>query len=159
MNFNIFDSISMEKNEILNNKAGILGGGLYSISLNETLNSSMMNFIDNSVNSVNDNYASKPSYISLNTDESTLNMKNFNITSGDVIYLLFSLHDEYKNVINDITKYYSNLSIRVILEENNDININKRKETDEENTYITGNICTFMNGKKKKIIFKKLNIK
>ncbi|OUM65922.1 hypothetical protein PIROE2DRAFT_6993 [Piromyces sp. E2] len=135
---------SSKDNIIMYNKAGIMGGGLYSpSSVSKNLfNLNDNNIKNNSVFSFNSDYSSKPSYITLNT---TIE-KDIEIVSGGNLSLLFYLYDEFNNIVYDITKFYRDLSVKVkliekeqFMKENLDIN-------DEEiNYYLLSNICSFNN--------------
>ena len=139
MDFNKFDLLSIKNNNIYDNNAGIMGGGLFSFNLNSTFSDNDMKIFNNTAYSLNNDYSSKPSLIFLKTE---LTEKNLNITSGNHLSLLFYLYDEYGNVINDISKFYSDISVRVVFEEiTNEINKNE-----EENVNLLGNICNFVNG-------------
>jgi len=137
-------------NQIVYNEAGIFGGGIYSpnVSINETLFDIAKNEIENNtVASFIDNYSSKPSYIMLNSN------KTISVYVGEYIPLMFSLYDDFDNIIIDITKYYSFLSLKLVIMENDSIDI--------DNSYILGNVGSFIKGiynnifNKNKIIFLK----
>lgn len=129
-------------NEIIYNKAGIMGGGIYtSNSSNKNLfNNECFKFENNTINSYINNYTSKPSYIAL---ETKLTKNPNNIITGDYFPLSFTIHDIYDNVINDITKYYSSLLLKVVLTSKNK---NKNKNGNTSNVKILGNIGSFLNG-------------
>lgn len=138
IDFDKFDLLSIKNNEIFNNNADIMGGGLFSFNLNKTFNSNDMYIYNNTANSLNNDYSSKPSLILLQTE---LTEKNLNITSGKHLPLLFYLYDEYGNFINDISNFYSDISIKIVLEEVNDEN-----NIEKEYLNLFGNECTFING-------------
>ncbi|OUM57725.1 hypothetical protein PIROE2DRAFT_17194 [Piromyces sp. E2] len=98
-------------NTITYNNAGIAGGGMFSSGLmGKTLvENNQLIFANNTVNSNINNYSSIPSYVLLNT---TLTKKSNNIITGAVLPLKFLLYDEYNNIIEDSTMYYSNLNIK-----------------------------------------------
>jgi len=137
-----------KNNEITFNNAGVMGGGIYTPkNAKKTIfNIDDLKIENNTVNSYINDYTSKPSYITLNT---VLPNENINIVTGDPFPLDFTLYDEYDNVIEDITKYYSSMIIKVILEEintpyQNGENINNKKKN--SNFKLIGNIGTFIKG-------------
>jgi len=148
---NQYYDIKTSNNEILNNNAGIMGGGIHSNNWTNT------NFIDTYNNKIDNNtvisyfkndYSSKISYISLDTK---LVDNLIETHSGQPFQLQFSLYDDYDNVITDITKYYSSMILKITIKEiqqfdklNNNIN-NKKRDDNEYSIY--GNICSFINGK------------
>jgi len=99
-------------NTLLNNKAGIMGGGIFTPnSVNKTmfdLSHWKLNRQEKSKYNNTDDYATKPSYIKLNNTE-------FNkiIYSGDTVPLSFSLYNEYDDQIIDITRYYSSMTLKI----------------------------------------------
>jgi len=152
-------------NELIYNEAGIMGGGLYSLeAINKNVSLEGLKFENNTVNSINDNYSTKPSYIKLNMLQ---NQNNFRITTGKYFPLNFSLHDEYDNIVVDNSNYYFSITIKVELIEkdkkkshkNNEINkVNDSNEIKEENAedtkkevikkyIVEGNSASFINGK------------
>ncbi|ORX64116.1 hypothetical protein BCR32DRAFT_273221 [Anaeromyces robustus] len=154
-----------KNNTVIKNSAGIMGGGIYSPKyVNKTLfNLNNWKFINNTVSSNIDNYTSKPSYIKLNN--SYKNGKEIKIRTGDQIYLNFTLHDEFDQLVKDITKYYSGITLILYMTINDNkenSNENKNEDYNEyENEYyniniynkknqnfyrLTGNIGMFTNG-------------
>ncbi|OUM62833.1 hypothetical protein PIROE2DRAFT_61621 [Piromyces sp. E2] len=134
-----FDQLHLavtSNNNITYNKAGIIGAGLFTPSLvqRNLFNVKNDNIANNTVNSYINNYSTKPSYIMLNT---TSKEGTFNITSGDYLPLKYLLYDEYNSVVEDITKYYSEIFLRIEL------------KYDEESTriHLFGNTCSFNNGR------------
>ncbi|KAG4092818.1 hypothetical protein H8356DRAFT_950126 [Neocallimastix lanati (nom. inval.)] len=129
-----------KNNLITFNKAGIMGGGIYSPKyVDKTIFDLSNNIIENNtINSFIDNYTSKPSYILLNTifEDDTIN-----IITGEYISLVFTLYDEFDNIVNDITKFYSSITLKLTL--------TNEYEYDQNNLnyIINGNICSFINGK------------
>jgi len=129
-----------KNNLITFNKAGIMGGGIYSPKyIDKTIFDLSNNIIENNtINSFIDNYTSKPSYILLNTifEDDTIN-----IITGEYISLVFTLYDEFDNIVNDITKFYSSITLKLTL-------TNEEDEYDQNNLnyIINGNICSFING-------------
>ncbi|ORY07419.1 hypothetical protein LY90DRAFT_519117 [Neocallimastix californiae] len=101
-----------KNNLITFNKAGIMGGGIYSPKyIDKTIFDLSNNIIENNtINSFIDNYTSKPSYILLNTifEDDTIN-----IITGEYISLVFTLYDEFDNIVNDITKFYSSITLKI----------------------------------------------
>ncbi|ORX77657.1 hypothetical protein BCR32DRAFT_247751 [Anaeromyces robustus] len=131
---------NFESNEIILNKAGIMGGGVYFEELlsKEEFKGYKFTLNNNTVSSYIDNYTSKPAYITLDTN---LNKNSFNITTGDYFPLSFSLYDKYDNLIVDITKYYSFINLKVLLEEKNPSN-----SDNNSNISLKGNIGLFVHG-------------
>ncbi|KAG4094011.1 hypothetical protein H8356DRAFT_947657 [Neocallimastix lanati (nom. inval.)] len=155
-----------ENNIIINNKAGIMGGGIYSPNLikynvlNINNNCTIKN---NTINSFENNYASKPSYIllkslsnpelnNINVDDYINNSKNkpdkykFNITSGDHLPLSFFLYDEFNNIVNDITKYYSSLVLKLTVTPSTNLDKEETSRINNLYSYLSGNIGSFLNG-------------
>jgi hypothetical protein len=155
------NQLFFKNNEVMNNKAGVMGGGLFSPKLikyednndvdsdynnknnkknkNNTISNfnSYFNFFNNTVLSVIDNYTSKPSYITLENIQTLDKI----ITSGKFLPLNFTLHDGYGNIMVDITKYYSSLTIKVTLKEVNNSNNNNNIIYS-----VSGNIGSFLFG-------------
>ncbi|KAG4085267.1 hypothetical protein H8356DRAFT_1298496 [Neocallimastix lanati (nom. inval.)] len=140
-----------DNNTIIHNEAGIMGGGAYSPkSVDKNLfDIKLCKFENNTVNSDINDYSSKPSFISLNT---TLENNSVTIITGGFLPLQFLLHDEFGNIMKDITKYYSSITLKLLLE-NED---NKHSygdgdyfQTEKKNVeYILyGNLGSFINGK------------
>jgi len=126
---------TVNDNQIVYNEAGISGGGIYSpnVSINKTLfDMTKIKIENNTVDSFIDNYSSKPSYIMLNSN------KTISVNVGEYIPLMFSLYDDFDNIIIDITKYYSFLSLKLVIMETDSSDIN--------NSYILGNIGSFIKG-------------
>ena len=103
-------------NKFSYNKAGILGGGIFSPnSVVENLFNLENNiYLNNTVNSIINDYTSKPAYILLEPDFPD---NLIQITTGAYLNLVFTLYDEFNSIIKDITKYYSSMMIKTILEE------------------------------------------
>jgi len=123
-----------------------LGGGIFSpyqvdknlFNLNNTL------IANNTINSYIDNYSSRPSYISLNT---TIDVNDNHIITGDYFPLNFTLFDEFNNLIEDITKYYSSMTLKVFMVENSTDNDNDNNYEEKSTVFkMTGNVGTFLKG-------------
>ena len=101
-------------NEFLKNKAGIMGGAIYTPkSIEKNLFDLTNNtFENNTVLSYNDNYNSKPSYIVLNT---TIHDNNY-INVGNYFALEFKLYNEFGDLVVDPAKYYSSITLKLIIE-------------------------------------------
>jgi len=132
--------LAHSKNNLITfNKAGIMGGGIYSPKyVDKTIFDLSNNIIEkNTINSFIDNYASKPSYILLNTifEDDTIN-----IITGEYISLIFTLYDELHHIVNDITKFYSSITLKLTLTNEDEYDQNNL------NYIIKGNICSFING-------------
>jgi len=132
-------------NSIIENNAGIMGGGVYTPNLKDQNMFDITKFLieNNKVNTHINDYSTKPYSISLN---SSIENNKYEIISGDSISLKFSLLDEYENLIEDITKYYTSLTLKLILK-----NINKDDDDDDESYLfkdyrMMGNIGTFIYG-------------
>jgi len=147
--------IICKNNEIMYNKAGIMGGGLFSPKLIDIKNNKNKNnnnndiipfrFVNNTVASIINNYTSKPSYIAL---ETPLNNNLINITTGEFFPLNFTLRDVYDNVMVDITKYYSSITIKISINEVNNISDDKYTYNLNNNQIysLSGNIGSFLYG-------------
>ncbi|OUM60857.1 hypothetical protein PIROE2DRAFT_13300 [Piromyces sp. E2] len=140
-------------NTISYNIANIMGGGIFAESWfdKNQFNVNNNKIFNNTVNSYINNYTSKPSYISLDTKISFPK----ELSTGDLLPLTFSLHDQYGNIMEDITKYYSSLSIKIELQQKYDED-DEYYYDDEYNNYINsnkekyklyGNVGTFIMGK------------
>ncbi|ORX57898.1 hypothetical protein BCR36DRAFT_402256 [Piromyces finnis] len=147
--FNKLYLATTKNNNIINNSAGIMGGGLYSPNLiQKNLFGLENNYIrDNLVNLHPNDYSSKPSYITLNT---TLE-KDIEIASGGHLSLLFTLFDEFDNIVYDISNYYQSISIKIKLIENTLPSMGKMMEKGIKidkysHHYLLSNICSFNNG-------------
>ncbi|ORX50769.1 hypothetical protein BCR36DRAFT_397449 [Piromyces finnis] len=112
-----------ENNSIIYNSAGIIGGGIYSpFSINKNLfDINSFEIGNNTISGYINDYASKPSYITLNKK---LDIKNKELRPGDYLPLIFTLYDEFDQLYNDIIKYYSMLSLNLDLVEINSQGIN-----------------------------------
>jgi len=130
----------INNNTISYNEAGITGGGLYTPSAvdKNLFDPKLIDIGNNTVNSYNNDYSTKPSYIVLDI---ILNQKVVDIITGEYLQLKFILYDEYDNIMEDITKYYSSISLKV---KNNNISNNK-----DIKIKLLGNVCSFVNGKRK----------
>ncbi|ORY47563.1 hypothetical protein LY90DRAFT_10045 [Neocallimastix californiae] len=131
-------SFKIENNEVLFNEAGILGGGVYSAnSLNKFLFKGRVYQIrNNTVNSYLNNFSTKPSYIKLNTE---IPNNTINLITGEYLSLHFTIYDGYNTVVEDITRYFSSLTLKIVLEETN--------KTNEDAIYaLKGNTGTFTKG-------------
>jgi len=131
------------------NEADIMGELGYSPKFtNRTLFKLENNIIRGFENSTKYIITSKPAYIVLNT---SLINKNTIIT-GETYPIQFSLYDEYDHIYIDESKYYSSLTIKMILIEKNNMNIEYDEdiyESDENRYKLVDNVCSFINGKKK----------
>jgi len=117
------------------NIAGVAGGALYTLNNPERylFNFNGCEFISNKALSHGNDYATNPYLVKLYKWS-----KNDNkIKSGTYFPIEFSFFDRFNNSINDPYKYYSDILIKVSLQDTND----------EEIPYkISGNICSFING-------------
>jgi len=128
---------------------------MYSPSLvhKNLFNISDCHIFNNTVNSYVNDFTSQPSYIKLDTLNLNINKKNsINITTGDHLPLKFTLYDEFENIIYDISKYYSSLSVKVVLIEKEFYMSDNYEyddtiyEYDKRNYYLLDSICSFTNG-------------
>ena len=140
---NNFTNNTLINNEITFNKAEIMGGGIYTANSNYQLLFDFKNTIikNNMINSYYNDYASKPSYLVLNTK---INNNVYNITSGDYFPLNFTLYDGFDNPFIDYTKYYSSSSLKVLL-----VDINYDNNFESDGIILKENVGSFINGKKK----------
>jgi len=132
-------------NSIINNKAGVIGGGVYSpFAISKNLfNINSYEVLNNTANGLINNYASRPMYIVLNTKlDETVN----EIRSGDYFPLTFTLFDEFDKIYVDIIKYYSLFNINLDLTPKYDLEDDYDYEF-KKFTKIMGNKCYFNNGK------------
>jgi len=140
-----FNKLRIEKynnNNITNNEAGVLGGGVY---LNKNISFNMYNlyFKNNKVGSLDNNYSSQPSFISLNN---TIENNIINVNAGNNISLKFDLKDIFNKIITDQSNYYSVIILKLIL-------FNKYNNSTTNNKYkILGNFCNFYEGIWEKIL-------
>lgn len=142
--YNQFKNSKVENNIIINNKAGILGGGLFSLKpVNETLfDLTNCKIKNNTVNSLTDEYSSNPYLLSLKTK---INKNENEITTGDYFPLIFNVKDNFGNIVYDVTKFYSSMTLKILLNEISEDGI--IDYSDNSNYYIEGNIGLFINGK------------
>jgi len=145
-----------KNNNITNNIAGINGGGLYTENklFENIFNKDVLYLKNNFVDTVNNDYSSNPSYITFNTtSQKESDHYKFNIYSGDYLPLKFTLYDSYDKILDDITKYYSSITLKVLLIDNtnNNNNMNNDYNSEYSNSNSTslnllGNIGSFING-------------
>ena len=64
--------------------------------------------------------------------------ETISVNVGEYIPLIFTLYDDFDNIIIDITKYYSFLSLKLVIMETDSIDI--------DNSYILGNVGSFIKG-------------
>ncbi|OUM70113.1 hypothetical protein PIROE2DRAFT_1794, partial [Piromyces sp. E2] len=135
-----------KNNEITYNDAGIMGGGIFSPQNVKKTIFNMDNFKieNNTVNFYINNHTSNPTYIALNTE---LTNENLNIVTGDHFPLEFTLYDEYYNIVEDITRYYSSMTLKLTLEEENpNQNYEDNENKNSINYKLIGNIGSFVKG-------------
>jgi len=144
-----------KNNKIAFNKAGIMGGGIYSLYSDDKKNifsEENFNMINNTVESNISNIESKPSYIALDS-----NKYFYNITSGEYIPLTFTMYDQFNNTLKDYSEYYSSITLKVKLqkekEENNNFDYDYDTLKENIDYKLSGNIGSFINGDIKIIIF------
>ncbi|OUM60242.1 hypothetical protein PIROE2DRAFT_14060, partial [Piromyces sp. E2] len=130
-----------QNNKFESNEAGIDGGGFFSKNY---VNSSLLNsiFSHNQVNYIENDYASVPSYITMNFPRKN---NSINITPGEFFPLSFVLYNEFNKPVQDSSLYYSSMLLKVNL-----IKINDKNGTiaNSQNDFIlTGNVGSFINGK------------
>lgn len=146
-----------KNNTISFNKAGIMGGGVYSpknVDKNLFINNfSDYTFYNNTVNYHNSDYTSKLSYILLETN---LTEGVPEITSGSYFPLVFSLHDEFGSIVEDAGKFYSGLIIKLYVKEKYSYSDGFYNETKTDtkneiykatNIHLSGNTSTMKKGK------------
>ncbi|ORX57107.1 hypothetical protein BCR36DRAFT_395258 [Piromyces finnis] len=147
-NLNSPYSINANNNNFTSNEAEIMGGGIFCSNFNCLSISKLNNIIlkNNKINSYINNYSSRPSYLGLNT---SLNNNIINITTGDLLSLKFTLYDIFNNTYIDYTKYYSSLTLKVLLIEKNNILDNhgsNEKNKIYSNVSLIGNVGWFIDG-------------
>jgi len=133
-----FYMATAKNNSFINNKAGAMGGGIY---FNNFIDKNLQNsiFKDNLVGYLTDDYSAKPAYVLLNTK---LNSETSKVNSRDYFPLIFTLYNDFDNVVTDVNKYFNMITLRLEIKEKN-----SDYEEYNGNYYITGNIGTFINGK------------
>jgi len=159
-------TLNVEKhynNTIINNDAGIFGGGFYfyNFNLNNITFSNLFKDSEvenNTVGSNIENFSSRPMYISLNN---TIENNVINVEAGDYISLIFTLRDKFYNKIMDISNFYSVITLKLLLIKRD--NDQYFYDDDDDNYYyddennkkykILGNICNFINGKLKNSLY------
>ncbi|ORX42811.1 hypothetical protein BCR36DRAFT_305666 [Piromyces finnis] len=129
---------NVENNTFSLNNAGIMGNIGYSP---KNIEKTLFN-IKEFNSSINDftSLTTKPAYINITID-TTLRSE---IYTGDLFPLKFFLYDELGHLYEDKTKYYSSMTIKVLLRE-------KYDENNEMHYKAIENICSFVNGKRIKI--------
>ncbi|ORX63531.1 hypothetical protein BCR32DRAFT_273406 [Anaeromyces robustus] len=142
-----------KNNEIIMNKAGIMGGGVYTpkfINKNMFKLNSDWKLSNNTVSSEINDYTTMPSYIVLETDMAIEN-NEISVISGNYIPLNFELYDEYNNIITDVTKYYSDIALKLNLELEPISTESNSYEIDNKNSNnifsLLNNKCTFIKGR------------
>ncbi|OUM60765.1 hypothetical protein PIROE2DRAFT_13403 [Piromyces sp. E2] len=108
------------------------GGAIYSNkNCNKALFSKNTMYINNTAESHGKDFATSPYIVNFKQSE----LKNYIVTSGELFPLQFNLTDEFGQIIQDVSKYYSN----IILTLTPIIN-------DDEIILIYGNSCYFLKG-------------
>ncbi|OUM65522.1 hypothetical protein PIROE2DRAFT_7453 [Piromyces sp. E2] len=133
-------------NTVTFNTAGILGGGIFVPESKNTNMFDISNFDinNNKVESFHNDFTTKPSKIIIDSD---IQDEIINIHIGDQLPLIFTLYDEYDNVVVDITKYYSFILLKLTLEYYYDENhLHHDYNGDLQKINLIGNICSFNNG-------------
>jgi len=95
-----------------------MDGGIYSLFSEEKelyFNEEKFKFKNNSVDNYINNIGSKPSFINLKTK-----INSYNITTGDYFPLSFILYDRFDAILEDFSKYYSFMTLKVNLEEDDE---------------------------------------
>ncbi|OUM66486.1 hypothetical protein PIROE2DRAFT_59375 [Piromyces sp. E2] len=149
--FSYLNINNTKNNTFISNVADINGGGIYTENFDykEIKNKEYFKFSNNNID-----YSSNPSYITINeTIHDKLDYYSVNIYSGDYIPLKFTLYDKYNNKLDDIIKFYSSITLRVLLTEktkNDDIENDDDDDINNDKTpntiSIHGNMCYFING-------------
>ncbi|ORX53799.1 hypothetical protein BCR36DRAFT_396482 [Piromyces finnis] len=147
--YNNLNVAIFKNNKFLFNKAGVMGAAIYIPFLeNKPISLTNNRFENNTVLSYDDNFSSKPSYITLDTKVKDIK----NLYSGEYFKLKFSLYNDFNNLVIDRVKYYSLLTLKLtVIKKDNMINTielnadidNKNKKN---NYYLLGNSGTFING-------------
>ncbi|OUM63939.1 hypothetical protein PIROE2DRAFT_61010 [Piromyces sp. E2] len=135
---------SITNNVIKDNNAGIMGGGIYSPkSIDKNLFRVEDNFYENNKY---DDYATGPAYIELDKSKIKIdNNETISLKTGDRLPLSFIMKDEFNNIIVDVTKYYSSIILKVILQRKDKNEIEEEEDSDHY-YHLTGNIGTFSRG-------------
>jgi len=121
------------------------GGGFY-FNYNNNANHEILNlndtkieFVNNTSESHGNDYATD-TYMILSLNDG---IKGFNIKSGESYSLKFNVIDEYNQIIRDISKYYSNIILKI---SENDDQDSMNLDSSSVKKKFTGNICYFSNG-------------
>ncbi|ORX46842.1 hypothetical protein BCR36DRAFT_356203 [Piromyces finnis] len=136
-----------KKNEFSFNEAGIMGGGIFSKEAIEN-NLFNINTINNTVSNVLSNISTKPSYITLNITHSD---ETLHVVTGEYFPLIFNLYNGYDEILTDVNKYYSFITLKVELkvkdkEEFYSINNEKNEDAFSNEYILEGNSGSFING-------------
>lgn len=139
-----FNSLNLSKIEniyFIENHA-YAGGAIYTNNnCNNTLfdvYNKKITYNDNKSGSHGDNFATGPHIIN-NMTQQNLNQNKITITSGESFPLEFILNDEYSQNVYDMSKYYSNIFLKLVQDDDKDDN-------EELDFKINGNICYFSKG-------------
>ncbi|ORX81129.1 hypothetical protein BCR32DRAFT_293444 [Anaeromyces robustus] len=139
--YKMFYLAKFKNNTIKNNNAGILGGGVFTQSImnKNIIDQRKVKFINNTISNLVENYVSEPSYITL------VNSNSNQIITGDYFPLIFTLYDAYGNIVQDVSKYYSSITLRLELKLKKENNTNDKNK--ESKIFLIGNLGSFVNGK------------
>lgn len=141
---------SSKNNTIINNYAELNGGGIYTPNNRYKTMFNMNNWLikNNTINfNILNNYSTRPSYILLKKENLVENENVFNVVTGDNLLMVFELYDEFHNKVDDSTKIFSALSMKLSLISEKDYNENTFIESDINKYFvIQGNRVPFTNG-------------
>eukprot|EP00833_Pecoramyces_ruminatium_P007738 jgi/Orpsp1_1/1181770/evm.model.c7180000078520.1 len=131
-------NLSKISNTTFNENHAYAGGILYLNNINNYTffdvkdKNKNIKFIDNISESHGNEFASGPSVKTLITGKT----KEITVRSGEIFPLEYKLIDEFDQIIKDISKYYSNIILKIY---NDD-------ENENEKNILYGNTCHFFKG-------------
>eukprot|EP00833_Pecoramyces_ruminatium_P000369 jgi/Orpsp1_1/1174401/evm.model.c7180000049960.1 len=98
------------------------------------VNDKNIKYINNTSESHGNNYATDPYMINLLTE----NIENITLKSGDLFPLKFNIIDEFDQIIEDMSKLYSNIILKMDIE--------NLDENNKKNIKLIGNMCFYSKG-------------
>jgi len=129
-------TLNINNTKFIKNYAGVAGGALFSPNLPQynLFNYKNCEFVSNTAESHGNDFATNPYIIKL------LNEDKYNdviLKTGSYLPIIFSIYDSFENLIQDQYKYYSDISVKVAVENKNNQNTV---------SILNGNIGSFING-------------
>ena len=153
--FNHLYTLHLEIINFINNYAGVAGGALFSPNLPDynLFDYQQCQFDENKAESHGNDYATHPSLVEL-LDKNKYN--NVIIKSGSYLPMKFSIFDSFNNTIKDPNKYYSDISIKALINKINNNTVNINNKNNDFKYILQGNVGSFVNGKNLYIISKNI---